>query len=105
MVEDWYYGGIRSVTVGDEAAEVVRNSIDIDSDGDGEFKIFVPNSARLGDQELKVTGSTRDNEGGLTALKPDAAKGRIIVGALDIDVEPSSVVLGEQFHRQRQRLH
>ena len=97
LVEDWYYGGLAKITVGDETARGGAFSIDIDSDGDGEFKILVPNSARLGDQELKVTGTSTDRQGGLTARGADVAKGRIIVGALDIDVEPSAVVLGQQF--------
>ena len=97
LVEDWYYGGLATITVGDETAPDGAFSIDIDSDGDGEFKILVPNSARLGDQELKVTGTSTDNQGSLTARGADVAKGRIIVGALDIDVEPSTVVLGQQF--------
>ena len=97
LVEDWYYGGLAKITVGDETARDGAFSIDLDSDGDGEFKILVPNSARLGDQELKVTGTSKDSQGGLTARGADVAKGRIIVGALDIDVEPSTVVLGQQF--------
>ena len=99
LVEDWYYGSIAdaTITVGDERVVHGAYSIDIDTDGDGEFKFVVPNTARLGDQELKVTGTTRDSEGSLTALKNDVAKGRVIVGALDIEVEPSSVVLGQQF--------
>ena len=97
LVEDWYYGGFAKITVGDETAQGGADSIDIDNDGDGEFKILVPNSARLGDQELKVTGTSKDRQGGLTARGADVAKGRIIVGALDIDVEPSTVVLGQQF--------
>ena len=100
LVEDWYYGTNYPdvvVTIGDELVRGGLSDWDIDGDGDGEFEILVPNSARLGDQELKVTGTTTDNQGSLTARGDDVAKGRIIVGALDIDVEPSTVVLGQQF--------
>ena len=38
-----------------------------------------------------------DRQGSLTANKADVAKGSVIVGALAIEVEPSSFVLGQQF--------
>ena len=98
LVEDWYYGSLNNatITIGDEVAPGGAYDIDV-SEGDGEFKIQVPNSARLGDQELKVTGTSTDDQGSLPALGADAAKGRVIVGALDIEVEPATVVLGQQF--------
>ena len=98
LVEDWYYGSIpgATITIGDEAAEEAFE-IDVDREGNGEFKIEVPNSARLGDQELKVTGNTRDLQGALTFLSNDAARGRIVIAALDIELEPATVVLGQQF--------
>ena len=95
IVEDWYYGGIASVTIGDETA--VIESRGSSSTSDFEIDIIVPPSARLGEQELKVTGTTKNGEGSLTANKADVAKGSVIVGALGIEVEPSSFVLGQQF--------
>ena len=94
IVEDWYYGGIASVTIGDESAVIEDRG---GFTGDFEIDIIVPPSARLGEQELKVTGSMRDREGSLTANKADVAKGSVIVGALAIELEPSSFVLGQQF--------
>ena len=94
IVEDWYYGTVTSVTIGDESAVIVDRGR---STGDFEIDIIVPPSARLGEQELKVTGTTTNREGSLTADKADVAKGSIIVGALGIEVEPSSFVLGQQF--------
>ena len=93
IVEDWYYRGVYSVTIGDESAAIE----DSGNVGDFEIDIIVPPSARLGEQELKVTGNSTDNEGGLTAGKRDVAKGSVIIGALAIEVEPSSFVLGQQF--------
>ena len=94
IVEDWYYGGIESVTIGDETAVIEGRGRSPD---DFEIDIIVPPSARLGEQELKVTGTTTNREGSLTADKDDVAKGSVIVGALGIEVEPSSFVLGQQF--------
>ena len=94
IVEDWYYGTVTSVTIGDESAVIVDRGRSI---GDFEIDIIVPPSARLGEQELKVTGTVTDRQGSLTADKADVAKGSVIVGALGIEVEPSSFVLGQQF--------
>ena len=99
LVEDWFYhtgaGKVAKVTIGDETAAIA--DVEIDSDGDGEVEVIVPTTARLGDQELKVTGYSTDREGGLMGDKPDAAKGRVVIGALDIELDPSTIVLGEQF--------
>ena len=94
IVEDWYYGGIASVTIGDESAVIEDRG---GFTGDFEIDIIVPPSARLGEQELKVTGTVTDRQGSLEADKADVAKGSVIVGALAIELEPSSFVLGQQF--------
>ena len=103
LVEDWYYGGVARVTVGDETAPwdgPMAAAIEID-DGDGEIDILLPNAARLGEQQLKVIGSTLNNQGSLTAGDgygtADAATGSVVVQALDIELDPSTVVLGQQF--------
>ena len=98
-VEDWFNEdsspGHFKVTVGNETASVEDTEFD---DGDGEIEILVPTSARLGEQELKVI-STRstDLEGSLIKDLPDVAKGSVVIGALDMILEPSTVVLGQQF--------
>ena len=103
LVEDWYYGSVVRVTVGDETAPwdgPMAAAIEID-DGDGEIDILLPNAARLGEQQLKVIGSTLNNQGGLTAGggygTADAATGSVLVQALDIELDPPTVVLGQQF--------
>ena len=106
LVEDWYYGSIpgATITIGDEEAEDGAFEIDVDREGNGEFKIEVPNSARLGDQELKVTGNTRDLQGALTFLSKDAARADCHRGAGHRvgarDSGPGPTVLG-----QHQRVH
>ena len=62
IVEDWYYGGIASVTIGDESAVIEDRG---GFTGDFEIDIIVPPSARLGEQELKVTGTVTDRQGSL----------------------------------------
>ena len=99
VVEDWFNDdNSRShftVTVGDEDSIIEDTEFD---DGDGEIEIIVPPDARLGEQELKVT-STRstDSEGSLTKRNLDVAKGTVVIGALDMELDPSTVVLGQQF--------
>ena len=98
LVEDWYYGSVARVTVGDElAAFDGAGAIDIDNDGDGEIDILLPNAARLGEQQLKVIGNTLNRQGSLTAGGADSATGAVIVDALDIELDPDTVVLGQQF--------
>ena len=99
IVEDWFDDGDGtsdfSVTIGDEGATIEDTDFD---DGDGEIEILVPTSARLGEQELKVVSETStDLEGSLSQNKKDVAKGSVIIGALDMTVEPSTFVLGQQF--------
>ncbi len=92
--DDWTYGLVTAVTIGDED---VSDFSDGGSGSDFEIDIVVPPSARLGVQELKVTGTSDDLEGSLTNLKKDVAKGTVTIGALDITVDPPTFVLGQQF--------
>ena len=98
-IEDWFNNdssrGDFSVTVGSETAKVEDTEFD---DGDGEIEILVPTDARLGEQELKVlSNNSTDLEGSLTKDLADVAKGTVVIGALDMTLEPSTVVLGQQF--------
>ena len=112
--EDWYFGGHAvKVTIGGEevpeTTDIAANatatpavaaaSVDLglNADGEGEFTVTVPTTVRLGIQEIKVTGSTDTREGSLDDLKADSVTGSVTVGALDIDVNPSTIVLGQQF--------
>ena len=91
--DDWTYGDITAVTIGDEDV----SDFDDGSGTDFEIDIIVPPEARLGEQQLKVTGTSDNQEGSLTNLKKDVAKGTVTIGALDITVDPPTFVLGQQF--------
>ena len=60
-----------------------------------EFSFIVPNNARLGDQELKLTGTTIDKQGAYSPAGVDAAKTTILVGAFDLTIDPSTAVTGQ----------
>ena len=75
---------------------IEASAVDI-RDGDGEIDVLIPNAARLGEQELKVYGSSTNNEGSLAAGGRDSAKGTVSVEALDIELDPPTIVLGQQF--------
>ena len=102
-VSDWTYDTLLNIKIGDvQVTEVPRgsgtaawrpvNAVGID---EYEFSFIVPNSARLGLQELKLTGSTNNRQGGVTPADPDVAKGKILVGAFDLTIEPSTAVTGQ----------
>ena len=102
-VSDWTYGTLLNIKIGDvQVTEIPRgsgtaawrpvNAVGID---EYEFSFIVPNSARLGLQELKLTGSTANRQGGVTPADPDVAKGKILVGAFDLTIEPSTAVTGQ----------
>ena len=102
-VSDWTYGTLLNIKIGDvQVTEIPRGSgttawrpvtaVGID---EYEFSFIVPNSARLGLQELKLTGSTANRQGGVTPADPDVAKGKILVGAFDLTIEPSTAVTGQ----------
>ena len=102
-VSDWTYGTLLNIKIGDvPVSEIPRGSgttawrpvtaVGID---EYEFSFIVPNNARLGEQELKLTGSTNNRQGGVTPADPDAAKGKILVGAFDLTIEPSTAVTGQ----------
>ena len=98
LVEDWDYNGIREVRIGDEFARFAPDTTrGVSADGSAEFEVIVPTRARLGEQQLKVIGNSSNREGSLTDGNYDAAKGTVVIGALDIEVEPATVVLGQQF--------
>ena len=106
-VSDWVYGALTLVEVG--AVDVINvprgsglqswgdrypNGLSLGTD-ETEFSFIVPNNARLGDQELKLTGSTSDKQGAYSPAGIDAAKTTILVGAFDLTIDPSTAVTGQ----------
>ena len=106
-VSDWRYGNLNEIQIGQiEVAEVPRGSstepwtdkypggltLGID---EVEFSFIVPNSARLGEQELKLIGSTLDLQGSVSANSADVATSKILVGAFDLVISPSTAVTGQ----------
>ena len=102
-VSDWTYGILQNIKVGAvPVTEIPRGSsttswspvsaVGLD---EYEFSFIVPNSARLGDQELKLTGTTNNRQGSVAYADPDAARGTILVGAFDLAIDPSTAVTGQ----------
>ena len=106
-VSDWKYGALTMIEIGSiRVTEIPRGSgvaawqtvaqVGLD---EYEFSFIVPNSARLGEQELKLTGTTRDQQGAYKAsygpADVDVAKGKILVGAFDLGIVPSTAVTGQ----------
>ena len=106
-VSDWTYGILDNVQIGKElVTEVPRGSGVQDWDdrypeGIGlridevEFSFIVPNNARLGEQELKLTGTYRNRQGSVAYRDLDAARGPILIGAFDLTIEPTTAVTGQ----------
>ena len=102
-VSDWTYGILQNIKVGAvPVTEIPRGSSTISWSpvsavglDEYEFRFIVPNGARLGDQELKLTGTTNNRQGSVAYADPDAARGTILVGAFDLAIEPSTAVTGQ----------
>ena len=97
IYSDWFYGPITKLTIGGEEVDETIGVGTVGGNGDGEFTVTVPNSVRLGEQEIKATGTTMTSEGSLSSISADVAKGTAIIGSLDLTLDPSTVVLGQQF--------
>ena len=106
-VSDWKYGNLNEIQIGQiEVDEVPRgsstepwsdkypNGLTLGID-EVEFSFIVPNSARLGEQELKLIGSTTDLQGSVSADTADVATSKILVGAFDLVISPSTAVTGQ----------
>ena len=108
-VSDWYFGDITNVTIGGLAVmlpdgEGAAAQHDDGSDDDfitqevasqkAEFEVIVPRSARLGDQRVVVTGTTRDMKGDPSdASDPlDSVALTVNVGSFDLTLTPSTAV-------------
>ena len=101
-VSDWTFGNLKEIAIGGVPVREVPdgsstrlwtskypNGLQLDVD-DVEFEFIVPNNARLGEQELKLTAYSNDKQGVIG--KDDVAKSKIIVGAFDLTIEPSTAV-------------
>ena len=60
-----------------------------------EFSFIVPNKARLGEQELKLTGTYTNRQGSVSYGDLDAARSPILIGAFDLTIEPTTAVTGQ----------
>ena len=61
-----------------------------------EFSFIVPNNARLGEQQLKLIGSTKNLQGSVKEPQgDDVATSKILVGAFDLVISPSTAVTGQ----------
>ena len=107
-VSDWVYGNLHTIQIGGVTVGEVPDGSDTQpwtskygsrtkSDegldlgiDEVEFEFIVPNSARLGEQELKLISHSRDRQGKIG--DQDFAKGKILIGAFDLTIEPSTAV-------------
>ena len=106
-VSDWSYGDLNEIQIGQIVVDEVPrgsstqswtdrypNGLNLGID-EVEFSFIVPNSARLGEQELKLIGSTTDLQGSVSADTADVATSKILVGAFDLVISPSTAVTGQ----------
>ena len=102
-VSDWLYDDLLNIKIGDLAVTEIPSgsttapwkrvtALGID---EHEFSFIVPNNARLGEQQLKLTGETDNLQGSVSYGDPDAAVGKIVIGAFDLTIEPSTAVTGQ----------
>ena len=102
-VSDWMYGTLKYIDIGAKrVTEMPRGSsttdwapVSIATTDEHEFSFIVPNDARLGEQELKLTGTEVNRQGKVDPATDDVAKGMILVGAFDLVIEPSTAVTGQ----------
>ena len=106
-VSDWPYGNLDEIQIGQIVVDEVPrgsstqpwinrypNGLNLGID-EVEFSFIVPNNARLGEQELKLIGSTQNLQGSVIANTDDVATGKILVGAFDLVISPSTAVTGQ----------
>ena len=93
-VADFAYGAVTNVKIGDKSIGSGDRSGSLDG-GAGTITITIPNDARLGQQVLTFEGTTNDQQGKPGDGKVDAAKGKIVIGALNLTVTPASAVIGQ----------
>ncbi len=110
-VSDWYYGNIQNVTVGglgvmlpdgdDSGSEddpwTVQEVAGGTSESGGKktFKVIVPRSARLGEQQVTITGTTTDRKGAKGDTAADNVTKNINVGTFSLSVNPDTAVTGQ----------
>ena len=105
-VSDWFYGDITKVTIG--GIEVMQPDGDDAGSADDEFTtkdvdsttrkasfdVIVPRSARLGEQQVVVTGTTRDMKGNPSEDDDpiDSVMLTVNVGTFSLTVNPDTAV-------------
>ena len=111
-ISDWYYGTISDIEVGGVPVELEWSggqAIEFDPQpvgGDGELDgliVVMPPGVRLGDQQLKLTGSTTDEQSPTGAGNFDSFATTITVDPLDLQITPVNaegipeVVINQEF--------
>ena len=116
-ISDWYYGTITGIEVGGVPVEeswrgggpVDWTSEPVGSDGETDFIVVMPPGVRLGEQQLKLIGSTTDEQEPTAAFAPnssarfDSFTTKIEVDPLDLEITPTNaqgapeVVINQEF--------
>ena len=102
-VSDWHYEDLENIKIGDLLVTQIPSgsttapwktvtALGVD---EYEFSFIVPNNARLGEQQLKLTGETNNLQGSVSYGDDDVAVGKIVIGAFDLTIEPSTAVTGQ----------
>ena len=107
-VEDWYYGNIYSIEVGGvpvtkswKAGKAVDWREEGTSGGEAEFIVVMPPGVRLGEQQLKLTGTETEEQGAAGVM--DVYTTTIEVDPLDLEITPVNdegvpeVVINQEF--------
>ena len=101
-LSDWYYGGVGALTV-NGIQVMLPDGDDLDSadddwpagglevaEGKKKFDVIVHRNARLGEMEVKVSGTTYDMHDAADNI--DFHKQTVNVGAFDLTITPSTAV-------------
>ena len=108
-LSDWYYDSVTAIEVagvpithewtGGRAVTFTHQQVG--GDGEADFIVVMPPGVRLGEQQLKLTGTTVNRQGSLTS--PDTYTTFITVDPLDLEVSPLNddgdpeVVINQEF--------
>ena len=109
-ISDWHYGTITGIHVG--GVPVVHSwrgggpvtwTPEGVSGGEADFIVVMPPGVRLGEQQLKLTGTTTDEQDPRGAGNEDSFATKIVVDPLDLEITPVNsdgipeVVINQEF--------